>query len=145
MIRVTLKDLWAKKVRLFTTSIAVLLGVAFMSGTLVLTDTVSRTFDDLFKNVNAGTDAVVRGVTTVSSGDLGDQRPRVDDSLVATVSKVPGVKLARGDVLGYAQIVGKDGKAIGNPNRGAPTFGGAWHDDELNPFTLREGKAPVFQ
>ena len=48
MFRTTLKDLSARKLRLLTTSIAVLLGVAFMAGTLVLTDTIGQTFDDLF-------------------------------------------------------------------------------------------------
>ena len=59
MLRATLKDLWARKIRLVTTGLAVLLGVAFMAGTLVLTDTIGRTFDDLFADVNAGTDGVV--------------------------------------------------------------------------------------
>ena len=51
MIKITLKELWARKLRLFTTGIAVLLGVAFMSGTLVLGDTVSKTFDDLGQTI----------------------------------------------------------------------------------------------
>src|SRR3954447_7271299 len=144
MFRASLKDLWAKKIRLFTTSAAVVLGVAFMAGTLVLTDTIGRTFDDLFADVNASTDAVVRAEPTIeaSNFDGGDQRPRVDASLVKEVQSVDGVKFARGEILGYAQIVGKDGKALGNPNMGPPTFGGAWNDDELNPYTLREGHAP---
>jgi putative ABC transport system permease protein len=144
MLRATLKDLWARKIRLFTTSAAVVLGVAFMAGTLVLTDTIGRTFDDLFTDVNASTDAVVRAEPTIeaSNFDGGDQRPRVDDSIVGIVRGVDGVAFARGEILGYAQIVGKDGKALGNPNMGPPTFGGAWNDDELNPYTIREGRAP---
>jgi putative ABC transport system permease protein len=144
MLRATLKDLWARKIRLFTTSAAVVLGVAFMAGTLVLTDTIGRTFDDLFSDVNEGTDAFVRAEATIeaSSFDGGDQRPRVDDSVIRTVQAVDGVAFARGQILGYAQIVGKDGKALGNPSQGPPTFGGAWNDDALNPYTLREGRAP---
>jgi putative ABC transport system permease protein len=57
MFRTTLKTLAARKLRLFTTSFAVLLGVAFMAGTLVLTDTIGKTFDKLFADVNSGTDA----------------------------------------------------------------------------------------
>ena len=60
MFRTTLKNLAARKLRLLTTSIAVLLGVAFMAGTLVLTDTIGKTFDSLFANVNSGTSAFVR-------------------------------------------------------------------------------------
>lgn len=143
MLRATLKDLWARKIRLLTTSAAVLLGVAFMAGTLVLTDTVSRTFDDVFADVNRGTDGYVRAKATVEGSFGGDQRPRVDDSLVATVAGVDGVALARGETLGYAQIVGRDGEALGSPGFGAPTFGGVWADDEINPFALAEGAAPV--
>jgi putative ABC transport system permease protein len=147
MLRATLKDLWARKIRLFTTSAAVVLGVAFMAGTLVLTDTIGKTFDDLFSDVNESTDALVRAKATIeqSSFDGGDQRPRIDDSIVSAVRGVDGVEFARGEILGYAQIVGRDGKAIGNPSQGPPTFGGVWNDDELNPYTLREGRAPELQ
>ncbi|MEA3055297.1 MAG: putative transport system permease protein [Actinomycetota bacterium] len=142
MLRATLKDLWSKKIRLFTTGIAVVLGVAFMSGTLVLTDTVGRTFTDLFANVYKDTDAIVRAKATVK-GDFGEQRPRLDASLVTKVAAVDGVRLARGDVFrDGVQIVGRNGKALGNPGMGAPTFGGTWNDDQLNPFKLREGRAP---
>jgi putative ABC transport system permease protein len=143
MLRATLKDLWSKKIRLFTTGIAVVLGVAFMSGTLVLTDTVGRTFTDLFANVYKDTDAIVRAKATVK-GDFGEQRPRLDASVVAKVAAVDGVQLARGDVFrDGVQIVGSNGKAIGNPGMGAPTFGGTWNDDALNVFKLRDGRAPT--
>ena len=78
MFRTTLKNLAARKLRLLTTSIAVLLGVAFMAGTLVLTDTIGQTFDDLFADANAGTDAYVRGEAAFEDDELGDQRARLD-------------------------------------------------------------------
>ena len=65
MLRVTLKNLRARKLRLLLTGIAVTLGVAFMAGTLTLTDTVQRTFDDLFGNIYQHTDAVVRTMAFV--------------------------------------------------------------------------------
>ena len=71
MFRTTIKDLSARKLRLLTTSIAVLLGVAFMAGTLVLTDTIGQTFDDLFADVNSGTDAYVRGEAAFEADELG--------------------------------------------------------------------------
>lgn len=145
MLKATVKDLWARKIRLFTTGLAVLLGVAFMSGTLVLTDTIGRTFDDLFADTNGGTDALVRAEATLDGSfggpGAGEQRPRVDAALVETVAAVEGVEVARGTILGYAQVVGKDGKAIGS-QRGPPTFGGEWADDALNPYKLAEGRAP---
>src|SRR5687768_5893940 len=116
-----------------------------MSGTLVLTDTIGRTFDDLFANVNKGTDALVRAEATIGGGGTGpgpgEQRPRVDAALVQTVAGVDGVALARGTILGYAQVVGSNGKAIGS-QQGPPTFGGEWADDALNPYRLDEGRAP---
>ena len=69
MLWLTIKGLLARKRRLFTTALAVTLGVAFMSGTLVLTDTIGRTFDDLFADVNAGTDAFVRGEAAFTVDD----------------------------------------------------------------------------
>lgn len=69
MLKTTIKGLLARKLRLFTTSFAVLIGVAFMAGTLVLTDTIDKTFDDLFATVSEGTDAQVR-----AEGVLGHRR-----------------------------------------------------------------------
>lgn len=143
MFRTTIKDLSARKLRLLTTSIAVLLGVAFMAGTLVLTDTIGATFDDLFTDANAGTDAYIRGEAAFDNTDLGAQRPRVDESLVATVAAVDGVAVAQPYIQSYAQIVDKDGRAMGNPDMGAPVLGGNWIDDEgLSAFELAEGRTP---
>jgi putative ABC transport system permease protein len=142
VLRIAFKGLFARKLRLFTTSLAVLLGVAFMSGTLVLTDTIGRTFDTLFADVTAGTDAVVRGKAVVT-GDFQTQRDPVPEALLDTVRGVPGVAAAEGYVEGYTQIVGRDGKVVGNPGRGAPTFGRNWPTvPALNPFRLVEGHAP---
>src|SRR5690349_19924980 len=107
MLRTTLKSPSARKLRLLSTSIADLLGVAFMAGTLVLTDTISKTFDNLFADVNAGTDAFVRGQTAFGS-DVGDQRARLDAALVENVSAVDGVQHAEGSVEEYAQLIDKN-------------------------------------
>lgn len=144
MFRTTLKDLAARKLRLLTTSIAVLLGVAFMAGTLVLTDTIGKTFDDLFADVNAGTDAYIRGEEVFSEADLGAQRPRLDASLADTIREVDGVAVAEPSIQAYARIVDKDGTPMGDPDMGAPTFGANWLlDDALNPFELASGRAPA--
>jgi putative ABC transport system permease protein len=143
MLRTTIKTLAARKWRLLTTSVAVLLGVAFMAGTLVLTDTIGKTFDDLFANVNAGTDAYVRGELAFDSDILGDQRARLDTSLVDEIAGVDGVAAAEGHIEAYAQLVDHDGDPIGNPDMGAPVLGGAWlTNDALNPFELASGRAP---
>jgi putative ABC transport system permease protein len=143
VLKVTLKGLLAHKLRLVTTSLAVMLGVAFMAGTLVLTDTIAKTFDDLFADVNAGVDAVVREEVAFSDQFMGDQRGLVDESLVGTVQGAPGVDSAEGQVIGFAQFVDSEGEPIGDPATGAPTFGFNWSDDpDLNPYSLVEGEAP---
>jgi putative ABC transport system permease protein len=143
VFRIAFKSLLARKLRLVTTSLAVLLGVAFMSGTFVLTDTIGRTFDTLFADASAGTDAVVRS-KAVLQGDFGNQRDRVSAAVLDTVRSVPGVADVAGHVEGYAQVVGRDGKAVGNPGQGAPTFGRSWTTvAKLNPFRVVDGTAPT--
>ncbi len=141
MLQITLASLRGHLRRLLSTSLAVLIGIAFLAGTLVLTDTIERTFDALFADVNAGTDAYVRREATFAS-EFG-ARPRVQAALIATVAAVDGVRAAEGNIQGYTQIVGADGEVLGNPGRGAPTFGGNWQrEPALNPFRLIAGRPP---
>jgi putative ABC transport system permease protein len=147
MFKTTIASLLGRKGRLVRTSLAVLLGVAFMCGTMVLTDTVGKSFKDLFGSVFAGTDAYVRSAAKVSGGNGPGggftQRANIPETLLATVQRADGVKAAEGRVMGYTQIVGKDGKALGNPGRGAPTFGTNWDETaELNPFHVVDGTPP---
>ena len=144
MFKIIMRGLLARKFRLVATALAVTLGVAFMAGTLVLTDTFGQTFNDLSAGVYKGTDAVVRA-TAVFNGPqfTGEQRPFVDASLASTLSRVPGVSAAEGSVMGYTRLIGKDGKALGNPVNGAPTLGGNWNQvAALNPWHLVAGHAP---
>jgi putative ABC transport system permease protein len=143
MLKVTLKGLRANSRRLVTTSISVMLGVAFIVGTYVLTDTIKQTFNDLFTEVNEGIDAVVRKEAAFDDQFMGEQRGLVDADLVDTVDALPETGVAEGQVQGYAQFVDADGDAIGNPATGAPTFGFNWSDNQdLNPYVLVEGEAP---
>ena len=140
MITIILQSLLARKRRLVTTALAVIIGVAFTAGTLMLTDSMSNVFNDLSTGVYKGTDAVVRA-KTVFNDPAGDQRPLIDASLVPVLSRVPGVAAAQGSVQGYAQLIGKDGTPIGTG--GAPALGGNWGTDPgLNPFQLVAGHAP---
>jgi putative ABC transport system permease protein len=143
MLHLTLRELAAKKLRLLTTAIAVMLGVAFMAGTLVLTSTISKTFDGLFTDGYAGTDAYVRSTSEINP-EFGMQRPRLDASIVDTISHVDGVAAAEAKVSGYAQLVDADGKPVGDPGQGAPTFGETWMTvAELNPYRIAEGHPPT--
>jgi putative ABC transport system permease protein len=144
MIKIVLQGLFARKLRLVTTALAVTLGVAFTAGTLVLTDTITNIFNNLSAGVYNGTDAVVRAKAVFNGPqNMGEQRPLVDASLVPALSHVPGVAAVEGSVLGYTRLIGKDGTPIGNPGGGAPTLGGNWGTvPALNPFHLVAGHAP---
>ena len=141
MWRFTLKSLLGHKLRFALTALAVLLGVAFMAGTLVLTDTIKAIFHDLVASVNEGTDAYVRSTDVVQTA-FGSQRNRIDASLLPTVRAVDGVDEAEGNLQFYAQVVAPDGKPIGDPGRGTPTFGLIWTPGPLNSFRIADGRAP---
>jgi putative ABC transport system permease protein len=118
MWKVTLKGIWAKKVRFLLTGIAVMLGVAFISGTFVLTATISNTFDNLFSDIYQHTDAVVRAKETFS-GNFNSGRGTISSSLLPTVRSAKGVDKADGTLQGLAIIVDKKGDALGSNGQGA--------------------------
>src|SRR5690242_5424678 len=145
MFRVTFTGLLAHKVRYALTALAVLLGVAFMAGTFVFTDTIKHTFDGLFDDVYSHTSAVVRAKQAYTPGaNFSNQRRLIDASIIPTVRQVPGVTALSVGVEGYAQLVGRDGKAIGNPAAGAPTLGEAWTSgaELMEPYRFVEGRPP---
>src|ERR1700690_3847655 len=113
MWKVTRKGLAGHKLRFVLTALAVVLGVSFISGTLALTATIQKTFDDLFANINRGTDAAVRSDNVIKSNFGPDQRANVPASLVADVLKTPTVEAANGNIQPYAQVVDSSGNAIG--------------------------------
>src|SRR5918998_852743 len=138
MLFLTIREMRTHVRRLAGTSLAVVLGVAFLTGTLVLGSTLRANFDDLFTEVNAGTDVVVR-----TSTDLGMDSPRglIDVSLVDEVAEVDGVAAAEPVVTGMGRLLGADGEAIGG--NGPPQLAGSWTTNtDLNPYRLAEGRAP---
>ena len=142
MLRATLRGLSAHKVRLLLTAVAVVLGVAFVTGALVFTDTLGRTFHDLFTQTSP--DVVVTPRSAIGTGSPGlDASVTVPGPVLATVRAVPGVDRAGGSVLvNGVQVVGKDGTVVGSP--GAPAFGSSWSDDpDLAPFRLVAGRGPA--
>jgi putative ABC transport system permease protein len=145
MWRATIKGLLAHKLRLALTAVAIVLGVGFVAGTYMLTDTINKAFDNLFQQINKGVAVEVSRVPqfTASGPDSesAGTAERVPGSILATVQNVPGVRVAEGGLTGYAQLVGKDGKAI--TTGGAPTLGVSWATDpQINPLRLRSGRAP---
>ncbi len=143
MFRTTLRNLWAHKLRLLTTGLAIVIGVAFISGTMVLTATIRQTMDTLFANAYEGTDALVRSATSLETPEGYELHGRIDEGLLDVVADVEGVAVVQGDVWGYAQVVGRDGQPVGSPGMGPPTVGASWPVDELNTWTLDRGRPPV--
>ncbi|WP_326668305.1 ABC transporter permease [Streptomyces sp. NBC_01257] len=141
-VRLSLSSLRTHRRRFVGTLTAVLLGVAFLAGTLVMGDTLRASFDTMFGNAASGTDAVVRStnVVTVSGESEGTRQP-VSTGLVRRIDRLPQVAAAAPDIQGAGQLLGADGKPIGG--QGPPTLAGNWIDDpELNPYRLAEGHAP---
>ncbi len=137
----TIKQLAANKMRLLATSFAIILGVAFLSGTLILTDTIRGTFDSLLAKADEGTDAYIRATSPLERGYGESSRP-LDASLLDTVRSVEGVDQASVQVSGYAQILDRAGKAVGTAQTGV--LGMNWVTvPSLNPFTIVAGRAPV--
>jgi putative ABC transport system permease protein len=142
MWRATIKGLLSHKLRLVLTALAIVLGVSFVSGTYVLTDTINATFTQLFKDTTKGTDVVIQTRQTFNGGNMGDVRDPLPASLLQQVRAVDGVKTAEGGVSGFAQFLGKSGKAV--TTGGAPTLGVSVSDspDLSSAFSLRAGTVP---
>jgi putative ABC transport system permease protein len=139
--RITLKGLLAHRVRLVLTTLSVVLGVAFVSGTFVLTDTMSAVFEDLVQTSSSSVDVVVRGASPDTGSaleELDTQPPTLRETLLDDVLAVPGVASAEGTVEGYAMLVRPNGDAI-TPS-GPPTLGAAWSDEGLR--VVAEGGRP---
>jgi putative ABC transport system permease protein len=142
MRNVTLKGLLAHKLRLMLTALAIILGVTFISGTFVLTDTLHDTFTALFSNIYSKIDFQVRGVAQFGKNTPNVVRNPIPESLLAAVRGVPGVEAADGTIQGYAQFVGHDGKAI--QTGGAPTLGINYNaDPQISVLRIIAGGPPT--
>jgi putative ABC transport system permease protein len=140
MWRATLKGILAHKFRLALTTLGVVLGVAFVAGTYVLTDTMGHAFDEVFAQSTAGVDVEVRA-TVSFTGQASIDRARIPTSVLEEIRGVEGVAVAEGSVFGYAQMVDKQGEAIAPV--GPPTFGVSWPQTEgFSALSLREGSPP---
>src|SRR4028118_2312617 len=101
MLHTTIKGMLSHKTRSLLTAISIALGVAFLAGTLMLTDSMNRAFDNLFATVNSGTDAVVRAEATEDDNGTQTGRDVLPAKLLDDVRGVEGVAVAEGQVEGY--------------------------------------------
>ncbi|MGZ4609317.1 MAG: ABC transporter permease [Actinomycetes bacterium] len=146
-VRLSLRQLLAHKARLALTVTAVTLGVAFVSGAFVLSDTMNTAFDQLFGSAAQGSDLTVRARMHGTADDahgaaMGGMTHRpIADTVVTTVRDLPGVQTAEGTVTGYALVLDKEGKPVASD---AGTLGSSLHTDHDlgTPYTVRSGYAP---
>ncbi|MGD0068407.1 MAG: FtsX-like permease family protein [Streptosporangiaceae bacterium] len=142
MRNVTIKGLLAHKLRLALTALAIVLGVTFVSGTFVLTDTLHTTFSVLFGNIYSKIDFQVRGVPQLGTSGAAAVRNELPGALLAKVRRVPGVAAAEGEVEGYAQFVAHDGKPI--QTGGASTIGISFDPGrQVSALHITAGGPPV--
>ncbi|MFE1552684.1 ABC transporter permease [Streptomyces sp. NPDC058718] len=141
-LRLTVSSLRAHRRRFLGTFAAVLLGVAFLTGTLVMGDTLRASFDTMYTGATRGTDAVVRSAATVTAaGEAQGTRGPVDADLADRIAQVPEVAAAAPLIEGAGQLLAADGTPVGG--NGPPTLAGNWIEDEaLNPYRLAEGRTP---
>ena len=138
-----LKGLLTRKLRTALTAIAIVLGVATVSGTFVLTDSIDKAFDAIFSDVYRNTDATITPKSAFDTeGDSGTTEASFDQSLLPRVQALPDVKDALGGVASENTQLVKDGKAIafgGAPNLG---FSVDPSKPQFNSLTLVEGAWP---
>ena len=139
MTAVALRNLGARKLRTFLTSLAVILGIMMVAGTYVLTDTIDHSFDKIFTESNAGIDAVVTSREAVETDD--GSEPSFSASILEKVRGTDGVEQAEGGIFDpTVAILDKDGEPIGG--NGAPTFGASDLPEPFDAFTYPEGGKP---
>ena len=144
MLKVALKGLAGRPVRALLTAIAIILGVAMISGTYVLTDTINSGFDTIFSQSYKNADIVITGKAAFDTANGNTvEAPTIPESLLAKVQKLPDVALAAGSVTTDSlKLIGEDGKVISSG--GAPTLGFSVTPagQPFNPTKLTEGSWP---
>ena len=138
MLRSAIKNLLGHKLRMFLTGLSIILGVSFVAGTYIFTDSISATFNNLFKDVFSGIDVTVRP----KQAEFGQAQPSFDAEVLDDLRNIEGVSAISGGVGGIAQYLDRDGKPIGG--QGPPTIGASWTVEKgLSILTIEEGgRAP---
>ncbi len=140
MIRFAVRSFFSRKLRAALTAFAIVLGVAMICGSFVLTDSMSKAFGAIYTQIYKNTDAVVTGKSAISSSS--QNAPPFPESLLTKVRELPGVKAAIGGVAGSAHVIGRNGKAISHG--GAPHLGFSVDKSlpELSSITFVDGTWP---
>jgi putative ABC transport system permease protein len=145
VIGVALKGLLGRKLRAALTAVAIILGVAMVSGTFVLTDTIKAAFNTVFTQVYKSTDAVITGKSAIGGNQNNNiVVPSLPQSLLGRVRNLPGVLDAEGGVADTAHLISHGGKVISNG--GAPNLAfsvNAHGNQRFNPLSLTNGRWPA--
>jgi len=137
MIRVAIKGLLRRKTRALLTSLAVVLGVAMISGTFVLTDTIQRAFTNVFDTAYESTSVIITGKEFVKESST---HPTVPASLLERVRSQPGVAAAAGGLTDDGvRLIGRDGKALGGSSGQGVGFGIDPSQPRFSPIKLTSG------
>jgi len=143
--RVALRGLLGRKLRAALTAFAIVLGVAMVSGTFVLTDTIKAAFNTVFTTVYQNTDAVITGKSAIESGNNGNAptTPSLPASLLTKVRALPQVGEASGSISDSAQLVGRNGKVISAGGAPGLAFSYSPAGAHFNPLTVKSGTFPT--
>ena len=145
MLALAARNFSARKFRALSTALAVFFGVAMVAGTLLLTESVDRSFSDLFSEVNEEIDVTVRSRVAVE-GEFGEgPATGFDASVLPRVRAVEGVATAEGVIADdRITILGDDGERIGPPSGGPPHLAlSTVQDERFDPLTVIEGERPA--
>ena len=144
MTRVALKGLLGRKLRASLTAIAVVLGVAMISGTYILTDTIKGAFSTVFTRAFQHADAVVTGKSAIGTNNNNRAAaPSVSASLLAQIERLPQVALATGGISDQAGLVGHNGKVIARGGAPGLAFSYTPAGQRFSPLTLSTGHYPA--
>jgi putative ABC transport system permease protein len=143
MTRVTLKGLFGRKLRSVLTAFAIVLGVAMVSGTYVLTDTINSAFSTIFTQSYRNADAIVSPKVAFTNNQGNIETPSFPESVLARVRALPDVAAAAGSVAdAQTKLVGRNGKTISGHGAPSLAFSVDPKDQRFNPLTLAAGGWP---
>ncbi|QHC23543.1 ABC transporter permease [Streptomyces sp. GS7] len=150
MLRTALRNVLAHKARLIMTALAVLLGVAFVSGTLVFADTTANAFRNASAQSLKGVAVSVRTDEATTGPDMAGGAPgkatgALDTALARKIRRLPGVDSVRPTVHGQATLAGKDGRPVNadTDGRNLATNYLPGKDGKDRHFPLKEGRGPA--
>jgi putative ABC transport system permease protein len=132
-----LRGLFARKLRTALTAFAVVIGVAFVAGTFIFTDTINASFTDIFERVSKGVDVDVTAKQPVE-GDFGGRTQPLPPGTLEKVQAVDGVAAAEGNLEETVSIFDSDGKRVGG--NGPPTLLFSGGEERFDPYTYVEGR-----